>query len=67
MEIHELQFARRAHHDARAGKSLTPGETVRLLNILWAEEKRADVAVETLQSHLTKQAESRLEQLFSDA
>ena len=64
MELHELQFARRAHHDAREGKPLRPADTVRLLNIVWAEEKRADVAEETLKSQRQKSAEANLDRLF---
>lgn len=66
MELHELQFARRAHHDAREGKSLRPADTIRILNILWAEEKRADVAEATLEKRLTDAAEARLDGLLTE-
>lgn len=67
MELHELQFARRVQHDAQDGKPLPHRDTVRLLNIVWAEEKRADVAETQLQKYRTDEAEQRLESLLADA
>jgi len=72
MEPHQLQIARQIHravgHRPPSGRAaVTNGEVVSLLNIIWAEERRADVAEESLQTHRTNPNDRELLALLSDA
>jgi hypothetical protein len=69
MNLVQLQLARRIHHDIGrlphdSEVSIRAGQIIHLLNALWGEEKRADVAEARLQTVLKRAAEENLETLL---
>jgi hypothetical protein len=67
-----LQLARRIHHEVGhlPDPTLVPlaaGDVIHLLNALWGEEKRADVAEARLAELLQQAALKRWDELFKVA